>query len=145
MASIETTIDIDATPDRIWAALTDFAAYETWNPFIRRAKGEARRGARLDATMHLPGWKPMPLRPTILEAERNLALRWLGSLLFRGLFDGEHYFRIEHRDGGAASRLIHGERFSGILVPFVFGRSMRAATLQAFGMMNQALKARLEA
>jgi len=52
----------------------------------------------------------MTFRPTILKAEPNRELRWLGHLLVPGLFDGEHIFTIETWD------LIwfdsHSEKFS---------------------------------
>jgi len=41
-------IEIDAPPERIWAVVTDFGAYQEWNPFIRRISGELREGARLE-------------------------------------------------------------------------------------------------
>jgi len=37
----------------------------------------------------------MTFRPTILKAEPERELRWLGRLLLPGLFDGEHVFEIE--------------------------------------------------
>jgi hypothetical protein len=36
----------------------------------------------------------MTFRPTVLNAETNRELRWLGHLLAPGLFDGEHSFTI---------------------------------------------------
>lgn len=142
MRQIETRIEIEATPTRVWEILADFARYAEWNPFIRRAAGRARDGERIEAEMHLEGRSPMVFRPTIREAAEGRALRWLGSLGLRGLFDGEHYFQIEPSPAGAT--LVHGERFSGILVPLVFGRAMRTATLASFERMNRALKARAE-
>ena len=44
---LEHTIDIDATPEQIWEALTGFDAYEGWNPFMRRVDGAAVVGRKL--------------------------------------------------------------------------------------------------
>ena len=39
---LSSEIEIDASPDRVWSVLTDFAAYPDWNPFIRRLDGRSR-------------------------------------------------------------------------------------------------------
>ena len=36
---LQTEIEIDAAPDRVWMILTDFASYPEWNPFIRFVRG----------------------------------------------------------------------------------------------------------
>lgn len=43
---LASTIDIDASPQRVWQVLTDFAAYPDWNPFIVRAEGRPEEGVR---------------------------------------------------------------------------------------------------
>jgi hypothetical protein len=68
-------------------------------------------------------------------------LRWLGRLLFPGVFDGEHSLRIEPLDGGG-SRFVQSERFSGLLVGLAKGTL--AKTEAGFENMNAALKARVE-
>jgi Polyketide cyclase / dehydrase and lipid transport len=40
MKEIHTEIEINAPGESVWRALTDFAAYPEWNPFIRRVEGE---------------------------------------------------------------------------------------------------------
>jgi hypothetical protein len=62
-------IEVEASPERVWEILTDFAAYRHWNPFIVEGAGQAVPGGRLELRMRLPGRRPMTFRPTILEAE----------------------------------------------------------------------------
>ena len=75
------------------------------------------------------------------EIDRALELRWLGRLLAPGIFDGEHSFLIEPREGGR-SRFVMAERFTGVLVGFLKGTV--AKTESGFEQMNAALKARVE-
>ena len=140
MRRIETAIDIAAPPGAVWDVLVDFAAYPDWNPFIRRLQGEARVGARLEVTVQPPGGKPMTFKPTVLAAEPEHELRWLGRVLLPGLFDGEHGFRLERAAVGC--RLHHSETFSGLLVP-LFGK-MLENTERGFTALNEALKRRVE-
>ncbi|RAY14682.1 SRPBCC domain-containing protein [Actinomadura craniellae] len=137
--TVRAEIEIDASPDRVWEVLVDFAAYPEWNPFIVSAAGEARTGARLTNRM-ANGDRVMTFTPKVLVAEPGRELRWLGRLGVPGLTDGEHYFRIEPA-GDGRSRLVQGERFTGVLVPFL-GRALDVA--DGFAAMNAALKARVE-
>ena len=139
---LHTEIEIQASPDRVWEALTDFAAYPHWNPFIVRAAGQPVPGTRLKLQMHLPGRRPMSFRPTVLEAAPAHRLRWLGHLLFRGLFDGEHSFTIEPSSPGRV-RLTQQEEFRGLLAPLILALIAKP-TQEGFSQMNKALKTRVE-
>ncbi len=77
---LTTTIAIDATPDRVWQVLTDFAAYSQWNPFITSAEGDAVEGGQLTLRMQPVGARVATFRPTVLEATANHRFRWLGRL-----------------------------------------------------------------
>jgi hypothetical protein len=90
MKEIRTDIEIDAPAQRVWHILTGFASFPQWNSFIPQATGEARVGARLEVRIQSPGSRGMTFRPTVLRAEPNRELRWLGRLWMPGLFDGEH-------------------------------------------------------
>lgn len=138
MKRIDTEIEIDAPPDTVWAALVDFPGHAAWNPFIREISGEAVVGARLTAVIAPPGGKPMTFRPTVTVADAPRELRWVGRVLMPGLFDGEHWFRIEPREGG--STLHHGEQFTGMLVPLVMREGMFKQTRFGFEVMNRALR-----
>jgi hypothetical protein len=142
MRQLRSEIEIAAPPDRVWEVLSDFDAYPEWNPFIRRISGSARKGEKLEVRIEPPDGRGMTFRPTVLAAAPNRELRWLGRLLFPGLFDGEHTLRVEPRDGEEGSRFIQSEEFRGFLVP-VFGR-MLGKTEEGFREMNAALKERAE-
>jgi hypothetical protein len=141
---IATEIGIDAPPARVWQVLVDFPAYPGWNPFIRALRGEARTGARLDASIQPPGRAAMRFTPRVLHCAPEQELRWLGHFLVPRLFDGEHAFVLQPVAGGG-TRFLHSERFAGLLVPLLFGTAMREATRAGFEAMNRALKARVEA
>lgn len=142
---ITTEILIDAPPARVWAVLADFAAYGTWNPFMPEIAGPLEPGARLRVRIVPLGSRGMTFRPRLQAVEPERELRWLGHLLLPGLFDGEHRFRLEPLDGGARTRFRHGETFSGLLVPLIFGARAQASTRAGFEAMNAALKRRAEA
>ena len=135
-------VEIEATPDRVWEVLTDFAAYRDWNPFIVQAAGRPVPGTRLELHMRLSGRRPTTIRPEVLEADPARRLRWLGRLLLPGLFDGEHTFTIQPA-GPGRTRLIQHEEFRGLLAPIVL-KMIAKSTLASFHQMNQALKTRVE-
>jgi hypothetical protein len=142
MHEIQTEIGIAATPERLWSILAEFAAHSSWNPFIRSIEGVAQKDTRLTVQIQPAGAKAMTFRPTILVATPNVELRWLGHFLFRGVFDGEHYFLIAPSTSGRV-RFVQGEKFSGLLVGLMKTR-LDCGTKAGFVAMNQALKARAE-
>lgn len=139
---LQTEIEIEAAPDRVWKILTDFAAYPEWNPFIRFVHGVPRQGARLEVRIQPSGTKGMTFRPSVLTADVDRELRWLGRFLFPGLFEGEHRFLIEPI-ASEKVRFRQSEQFSGILVP-IFRASLDRDTKRGFEEMNLALKMRAE-
>lgn len=139
---IHTEIEIQASSDRVWSILADFPAYPQWNPFVRRIEGELRPGARLTVSIQPEGGKGMTFRPTLLGATPGEELRWKGRVLLPGLFDGEHFFHISQL-GPDRCLFVHGEKFSGLLVP-LFRSSLNSETRSGFHAMNQALKNRAE-
>jgi hypothetical protein len=142
MVTLRTEIDIAASAARVWDVLTDFAAYPDWNPFIRRIEGVLVPRARLLVRIQPPGGRAMTFRPTVLRVEPERELAWRGRTLIPGLFDGEHHFKLEPRSVDSV-RFVHGEHFSGVLVP-VLRRSLETTTRQGFEAMNAALKTRAE-
>jgi hypothetical protein len=142
MKELRSKIEIQASAERVWQLLTDFPSFPQWNPFIRKATGNIQVGERLEVNIQPSGASGMTFRPTVLKAEPNRELRWLGHLLISGLFDGEHIFTIEPLGEGRV-RFTQREVFTGLLVP-LFARGLDTDTRRGFEEMNQALKTRAE-
>lgn len=133
-----TEIEINASPGKVWRILTDFEAYPNWNPFIKKIKGSLAVGEKLEVFIQPSGAKGMTFKPTLLTVEKEKELRWLGKLFVSGLFDGEHFFKIEALSENKV-KFIHGEIFKGLLVGFL-AKSLDTDTLRGFREMNEALK-----
>jgi len=142
MKEIVTDILILASPQKVWAILTDFASYPQWNPFIKSITGTVRVGETIVVRIEPPGASGMTLKPIVQVFNPETEFRWLGHLLFPGLFDGEHRFELaDNADGSTTFR--HCEKFKGILIPF-FGKLLDVNTRNGFHEMNHALKERAE-
>jgi len=139
---IHTEIDIQASPERVWEILTDFDSYPEWNPFIRRISGKAEAGARLKVYLRRSFARGIFFRSTILKAEPNRELCWLGRLVIPGLFEGKHAFIIVPLEENWTHFIQH-EYFTGLLVPML-ERVLDTDIRRGFKEMNHALKERAE-
>ena len=142
MKRLDNELEINASAERVWQLLTDFASFPQWNPFIQRASGELKRGAQLKVTLQPSGTHATTIRPTVLKAEPNRELRWIGRWLLPGLLDDEHIFTIEPLDADRV-RFTQREIFTGLLAAF-HGRSRNTDTRRGFREMGKALKLRAE-
>jgi hypothetical protein len=142
MHLVEAHIEIRASAEQVWNLLTDFASYPRWNPFVRSIEGDLVVGRNLSVFIQPSGSGGMHFRPTLLTVSPGRELRWKGKLLLSGLFDGEHYFKLEAAASGDVL-FSQGENFTGLLVP-IFRNSLDGATKQGFIAMNEALKREAE-
>ena len=135
---ITTQIVINATPQKVWAILTNFSNYPSWNPFIKSLTGQVAVGKKITAYLQPQNAKGMTFKPRVLALDTNKEFRWLGHLLFPGLFDGEHKFELID-NGNGTTTFIQSEKFRGILIPF-FANMLNNSTKNGFVAMNQKLK-----
>src|SRR6516165_4425437 len=134
--TLEASIQIQATPQQVWAVLADTADYPVWNPFIISSRGPLRVGATLTNVMHDASGNTT-FTPTVLVVKPGRELRWIGRVGPGGIFDGEHTFTITQIRPGVV-RLTQREDFTGVAVPF-YEHWLHADTLPMFGAMNAAL------
>ena len=142
MKQLNNEVEINASAERVWHLLIDFAQFPQWNPFIQRVSGEPTAGARLDVTIQPSGTHATTIRPIVLKAEPNRELRWRGQWLTPGLLDDEHIFTIEPLDADRV-RFTQREIFTGLLASF-HTRSRNSDTRRGFREMGKALKLRAE-
>ncbi|MCX6180342.1 MAG: SRPBCC domain-containing protein [Bacteroidetes bacterium] len=135
---IKTEITINAAPEKVWAILSNFKNYPAWNTFITSITGDVKVGNKITARIEPPEASAMTFKPTVLSFETNKEFKWLGHLLFPGLFDGEHKFELIANSNGTTT-LIQSEKFKGILVP-LFKKQLNNNTKNGFEAMNKKLK-----
>lgn len=137
---LRTEVQIDGTPQEVWDVLSDFGSYGDWNPGMEDVQGEATVGSRLTIRF-VNGGRTMTIKPVLLVAEPDRELRWLGRLFVPWVFDGEHRFEI-HQSGPGRVTFVQGERFKGVLVPFV-RKLIEVDTASTFVKVNEALARRV--
>jgi hypothetical protein len=134
---ITTSIKISATPEKVWSIFTDFESYSTWNPFILKLTGKVAVGNQITAKL-----RGMTFKPIVLVYMENTEFKWIGKLLVKGLFDGEHRFQlIDNKDG--STTFIQSEQFNGLLVG-LFAKKLDTETKDGFEAMNESLKKKVE-
>jgi hypothetical protein len=138
--TLQASIQIDATPQQVWAVLTDLGAYPRWNPFIISSAGQVKVGATLTNVMH-DATGNTTFTPVVQIVEPGRELRWLGKVGPGGIFDGQHTFTIV-RLGPHRVLFTQREDFTGVAIPFYQGR-LHADTLPQFRAMDTALALRV--
>jgi hypothetical protein len=142
LTAYRSSIFIQAPASRVWAVLTNAAAWSSWNTTVDRVDGEIALGNKLTVHARLgegeSGGRAFPVRVAELVPPRRMV--WVGGLPL-GLFRGERRFTIEDRGEGRVEFAMH-EIFSGLLAGMIT-RSM--PDLQpSFDEFCQALKRRVE-
>lgn len=109
---ILSSLEIAASPMRVWGVLTDFAAYPAWQPFVR-IDGENEPGADLRYTLRknekTRGWT---VDATLVRSEPCTEL--VMTFGIRPVLWIEEFYRIDAVDGG--SNVYHGFRCTGFML-----------------------------
>ena len=143
MSNVRTAITIAAPPERVWAVLTDFAAYPQWNAIISRVRADLRVGGKFRFRIRMEASPEIGFAAKVVRCAPGRELAWRGGApLVPALAWGEHWFRLTPRDGG--TELSHGEEFGGVL-GLVMRGPVHDRVRRTYDSFNRALKARAEA
>lgn len=135
---IKVEVEIKASADTVWRTLTNFPAYDIWNPYIYPASGEAVAGQKLDLTLR--GSTVVHFTPTVLVAKPDEELSWAGKVPL-GAVERVLTFEITTLEPHRV-RLVAVERFRGLLLPLASGITSDAAA--GLKLMTRALRNRAE-
>jgi hypothetical protein len=142
MIEIKTETIINAPAAKVWEVLTNIKDFSNWNQFMPSIMGNLQIGSTLTVTIVPPGKKSSTFKPTLIQYDSNQhELRWVGILAAAWLFRGEHYFQLQTISNNQ-TRLIHGEKFSGILATPILS-IIKNPTKAGFELMNQCLAKRI--
>ena len=138
MKTFSATTTIAATPDTIWAILTDAASYPAWDPNAERIEGRIASGETITAYTKLSPGRAFPVKVTEFVPGHKMV--WASGLPL-GLFTGERSFSLNPQPGGATEFTVR-EEFRGPLLALI-GRSIPDMEIP-FQQFAEGLKRRAE-
>lgn len=117
MKTFSATTDIHATPEAIWAILTDASRYTEWDPGMDKLDGLIAAGQTLAIRAKISPNRIFKVKVSEFIAGRKMVWR---SGMPLGLFKGVRTFLLEPQADGK-TRFSLQEEFSGPLLPLIGG------------------------
>ena len=139
MKHYDVSVQIDASPERIWAILSDGPGYTSWDSGVERVEGDIALGRSIKVFSKMMPGRAFPV--TVAELTPHARMVWSGGMPL-GLFKGVRTFTLSPLPSGQ-TRFDMREEFSGPLLPLIW-RSMPDLT-PSFQQFAAGLKQRAEA
>jgi hypothetical protein len=105
--------DIAASPERIWALLTNADGFPSWNSTVTSLKGEIAVGKKLELNVPLDPKRTFTPRVTRLEA--HSLMEWRDGVA--PMFQGVRRFVLTPK--GEVTEFAMTEVFSGVMLPLI--------------------------
>jgi uncharacterized protein YndB with AHSA1/START domain len=135
--SFATTTTINATPEAIWAILTDAPTYPTWNTTVTSVDGRIAPGETVTVHAKIAPGRAFPVKVVAFDAPRRMV--W-SSAMPLGLFKGERVFELIPQSAGVVFSM--REAYTGAMAGMI---TKSIPDLQpAFDQFAACLKARAE-
>ena len=133
----ESAADIAATPDAVWAALTDGAGWSTWDSGVDGVDGRIAAGETVTIRSKVAPGRAFPVKVTTFDPPRSMVFS--GGLPL-GLFKGVRTYRLT--PSGAGTRFEMREDYSGPLLAVMWRKMPDLGP--SFAQFAAGLKARVE-
>jgi uncharacterized protein YndB with AHSA1/START domain len=129
---------INASPEKVWALLTDTAGYRAWNRAVISIEGTIATGNTVSLVSTANPKRTFKLRVTEMAAPRRMV--WSDGMPL-GLFKGERTYLVEPREGVTHFEMT--EEYTGLLSG-LFTKAIPDLT-ESFNVFADSLKAAAEA
>lgn len=116
MKSYDATSTIQASPDAIWAILTDAPGYQAWDSGVERVEGRIAPGEKIKVVSKANPGRAFPVKVT--EFTPGQRMTWSGGMPL-GLFKGVRTYRLSPDEaGGTLFRM--REEYTGPLLGLIW-------------------------
>ena len=134
--SVHAELVIDASPEEVWAVITNTATYGEWNPIFESVAGTFAEGETMAISMQLEDGSFTPVEAVVEAMVPNRELHQRAG--FPGVLTADHQWLLQETPDG--TRVIQHEEYRGVGV--LFYDPAYVQVLYAEGLA--ALKLRLE-
>jgi hypothetical protein len=138
MKSFDASATINASPDRIWAILTDGAHFPDWDSGVLSVEGKIAPGETIKVVSGANPGRTFPVKVT--QFDPNHSMTWSGGMPL-GLFKGVRTFTLTSAGDGITQFRLR-EEYSGPLLSMMW-RSMPDLG-PSFAQFANGLKQRVE-
>ena len=116
MESYDVTKHIAATPETIWAILTDAAGYTSWDSGVERVEGSIALGNKIKVYSKINPGRAFPVK--VSELAPSSKMTWTGGMPL-GLFKGVRTFTLTP-ESETVTRFDMREVFTGPLLSMIW-------------------------
>lgn len=109
-------VEIAASPDKVWALLTNAADFPRWNSTVTSIEGEISEGQRI--AVRVPLAPNRVFKPRVTASERARRMVWSDGAA--PMFKGERTFLLDPR-GDGSTLFSMSEVFTGVMLPMIKG------------------------
>jgi hypothetical protein len=114
MKAFATSTMIQATPQAVWAVLTDGAQWAKWNPTVDKVEGKIASGEKIKVYTKLSPGRAFSV--TVSTFEPPTLMVWTGVMPL-GLFKGERTYALTPQADGVEFAM--REAFTGLMAPLI--------------------------
>ena len=139
--SVRAVLTIDATPEEIWAVLTDPETYAEWNPIFVSVEGRFDPGATLAVERKNPDRSLSILTPKVERVVPNQLINQVAGV--SGVLAYDHTWQLDRVESG--TKVTQREEYQGIGVLFLDEVWIAAAHRRALIQLRDLLEAQQQA
>ena len=115
MRFYQATSLIQAPPERVWAVLSDLAAWPSWDSGVTSVDGRLALGEKLSIGVEANPGRAFPVKVVTLTEPERMVFR--GGMPLR-LFTGERTYTLRRQS--TATHFTMREQYTGPLAPVIF-------------------------